>query len=255
MKIAFLPRWRTGRQMWLPPMSEVQIFAFLDRYATLIVLGLLVLLNIAITPNFLSMQTLNVNITQVCTIVIVAVGMTMVIATGGIDLSVGSLIALSAVMLVAGGIQPDRGAAKQRCDDPLASGRAAEIFGRMTSSLGGPADFVDNYERYLPHAPVVRPVHAEGVLVEVDTRAVGNAIIELGGGRHEVGETLDLSVGFTDIAPIGTVLDSNRPLAVVHAATAEDADLAKNNLLAACRFAAEAPDPRPAICRIMTGSD
>jgi ribose/xylose/arabinose/galactoside ABC-type transport system permease subunit len=84
--------------MWLPPMSEVQIYAFLDRYATLIVLGLLVLLNIAITPNFLSMQTLNVNITQVCTIVIVAVGMTMVIATGGIDLSVGSLMAISGAL-------------------------------------------------------------------------------------------------------------------------------------------------------------
>jgi thymidine phosphorylase len=165
------------------------------------------------------------------------------------------VMALSAEMLVAGGIELDRDAAKQRCDDAVTSGRAAEIFGRMTAALGGPADFVEDYEKYLPHAPVVRPVHAEGVLVEVDTRAVGNAIIELGGGRHEVGETLDLSVGFTDIAPIGTSLDSNRPLAVVHAATAEDADLAKNNLLAACRFAAEAPDPRPAICRIMTGSD
>jgi ribose transport system permease protein len=36
-----------------------------------------------------------VNLTQVCTIVIVAVGMTLVIGTGGIDLSVGSLMAIS----------------------------------------------------------------------------------------------------------------------------------------------------------------
>ncbi|MXU66018.1 ABC transporter permease [Rhodobacteraceae bacterium KN286] len=74
------------------------IYAFLDRYATLIVLVLLILLNIAITPNFLSVQTLNVNLTQVCTIVIVAVGMTLVIATGGIDLSVGSLMAIAGAL-------------------------------------------------------------------------------------------------------------------------------------------------------------
>ena len=47
------------------------------------------------TPHFASWQTLNVNLTQVATIVIVSVGMTLVIATGGIDLSVGSLMAIS----------------------------------------------------------------------------------------------------------------------------------------------------------------
>ncbi len=79
-------------------MSDRRIYAFLDRYATLIALALLILLNLAITPNFLSMQTLNVNLTQVCTIVIVAVGMTLVIATGGIDLSVGSLMAIAGAL-------------------------------------------------------------------------------------------------------------------------------------------------------------
>jgi galactofuranose transport system permease protein len=51
--------------------------------------------NFAVTPHFASWQTLNVNLTQVATIVIVSVGMTLVIATGGIDLSVGSLMAIS----------------------------------------------------------------------------------------------------------------------------------------------------------------
>ena len=46
----------------------------------------------------MSVQTLNVNLTQVATIVIVGVGMTLVIATGGIDLSVGSLMAISGAM-------------------------------------------------------------------------------------------------------------------------------------------------------------
>jgi ribose/xylose/arabinose/galactoside ABC-type transport system permease subunit len=67
----------------------------LARHGALIALALLVLFNLAFTPNFATWQTLNVNLTQVCAIVIVGVGMTLVIATGGIDLSVGSLMAIA----------------------------------------------------------------------------------------------------------------------------------------------------------------
>src|SRR5262245_47532755 len=63
----------------------------LKRYGVFIALALLILFNFAVTPNFATMRTLSVNLTQVCMIVIVGVGMTLVIATGGIDLSVGSL--------------------------------------------------------------------------------------------------------------------------------------------------------------------
>jgi thymidine phosphorylase len=163
------------------------------------------------------------------------------------------VLALCAEMLVVGGIERDRDAAMACCDDAVTSGKAAEVFGRMVVALGGPADFVENPANYLPRAPVVRPVHAEGVLAGLDTRAVGNAIIELGGGRRQVGEKLDLSVGFTQVAPVGSVLDSERPLAVVHAATEADAEAAAANLLAACRFGADAPGSRPVIVEILEG--
>lgn len=63
-------------------------------------LGLLALLlyNVIFTSNFITTQTLNVNLTQVATIVIVGVGMTLVIATGGIDLSVGALMAIAGAL-------------------------------------------------------------------------------------------------------------------------------------------------------------
>jgi galactofuranose transport system permease protein len=67
-------------------------------YGALIALLVLVLYNVLFTRNFLTAQTLNVNLTQVATIVIVATGMTLVIATGGIDLSVGSLMAIGGAL-------------------------------------------------------------------------------------------------------------------------------------------------------------
>jgi len=164
------------------------------------------------------------------------------------------VLALCAEMLVVSGIEADRTAARQRCDETITSGRAAEIFGSMVAALGGPADFVDNRDAYLAKAPVVRPVHAQGYLTSVNTRSVGYAIIELGGGRHRVGETLDLSVGFSDVAPIGTLLDTETPLAVVHAASDADADQAEQLLLSACVLGEEPPAAAQVVTEIIPGT-
>jgi ribose transport system permease protein len=78
--------------------TKTSPLVLLSRYGTFAAFVALLMFNIAVTPHFLSWQTLNVNLTQVATIVIVATGMTLVIATGGIDLSVGSLMAISGAL-------------------------------------------------------------------------------------------------------------------------------------------------------------
>ena len=71
------------------------LWALLNRNATLAALLALILFNVFFTNHFVSWSALDINLTQVAGIVIVGVGMTLVIATGGIDLSVGSLMAIS----------------------------------------------------------------------------------------------------------------------------------------------------------------
>ena len=162
------------------------------------------------------------------------------------------VLGLCAEMLIASGEEDDRGKATARCDEAVTSGRAAEIFGRMVAALGGPADFVENSAAHLPQAPVVQEIRGSGTLQSINTRLVGNALIELGGGRKVVGEALDLAVGFTDFARVGSDL-SEVPLATVHAANEEDARQAQENLLAACVSGDSAPEERPIISEIMTG--
>ncbi len=70
----------------------------LRHHGGIVALIVILLFNAAFTPNFLQLQTLFVNISQVATIAIVAMGMTMVIATGGIDLSVGAVMALAGAL-------------------------------------------------------------------------------------------------------------------------------------------------------------
>ena len=78
--------------------KNFDVLALFRRHAALAALLAIIVFNFAVTPHFASWQTLNVNLTQVATVVIVAVGMTLVIATGGIDLSVGSLMAISGAL-------------------------------------------------------------------------------------------------------------------------------------------------------------
>lgn len=162
-------------------------------------------------------------------------------------------LALCAEMLVVAGLADDRESARQACDRAVTSGRAAEVFAGMVAALGGPGDFLDDYRSHLPSAPVVRPVHADGYLTAMDTRLVGNTIIELGGGRRRLGDTLDLSVGFTDIAAVGTRLDADTPLALVHAASEAEADRAAGLLRSACAFSEQASETRPVVTDILSG--
>jgi len=151
------------------------------------------------------------------------------------------VLSLCAEMLAVSGMEDDLDAAWNRCDAAVTSGRAAEIFDAMCVALGGPRNFVADSAKHLPVAPVTHPVFAAGYLSAVDVRAVGNAIIELGGGRHQVGEVLDLSVGLSHVASIGTLLDKDVPLAVIHAATEDHAQLAESLLLEACTTSTTAP--------------
>ena len=69
-----------------------------------------------------------------------------------------------------------------------------------------------------------------------------------------MGEVLDMSVGFSDFACIGTHLDSETPLAVVHAATEDDADKVSASLLKACTTSSVAAGKSPVIAEILTGN-
>jgi thymidine phosphorylase len=142
-------------------------------------------------------------------------------------------IALSAELLVLGGVVADRDAARGAAERALDGGQAAERFAAMVAELGGPSDLVDDPDRHLPAAPVVRAIEADqsGVVTEIDVRAVGVAIIGLGGGRARETDAVDHSVGLTEVAAIGErVGPGEGPLAVVHARDEDSAERAAREL-------------------------
>ena len=69
-----------------------------SKYKSLIGLVLLCAIITFVTPSFLSLSNITNVFTQVSVNAIIAVGMTFVILTGGIDLSVGSTLAISGAL-------------------------------------------------------------------------------------------------------------------------------------------------------------
>lgn len=128
-------------------------------------------------------------------------------------------LALGAELLVAAGLHPDAATAEQRLLVTLSSGEAAERFQKMVTLLGGPGDFISRAQHHLPKAPIIRPVHAaeSGTVERIDTRQLGLAVIELGGGRRITSDRIDPAVGLTQLAGKGAAVDAATPLALVHA--------------------------------------
>jgi thymidine phosphorylase len=137
----------------------------------------------------------------------------------------------------------------------LESGAAAEHFARMVAALGGPADLLERPDEHLPQAPVMVEAHAErdGVVAGLDVRAVGLAIIDLGGGRRREDDAIDHAVGFTEVAAPGErVGPHGRPLAIVHARDQEAAAHAADAIRAAFSVGDRVLDENPAVLEIVS---
>jgi thymidine phosphorylase len=159
-------------------------------------------------------------------------------------------VALGAEVLVLGGLATDAGEGKRKIEDAFNSGRAAEVFGRMVEALGGPGGFMENAGPHLRLAPVTRAVPPErpGIVQSVDSRAVGIAIIEMGGGRARPEDRIDHGVGYTRLAAVGSAVGGeDAPLGIVHARTDSHAEKAAAALRAAYTVGDAPPPERPVV--------
>jgi thymidine phosphorylase len=165
------------------------------------------------------------------------------------------VMALGAELLVLGGLDPEPAAARGRLEAALDSGAAAERFARMVAALGGPSDLIEDPDRHLPAAAVVRPAlpEAPGVIGAMDLRQIGLTVVELGGGRRDAEDRIDHGVGLSKVAGIGEAVGPERPLALVHARSPAAAEAAERALRDAFDLGAAATDETSPIIRRLAG--
>jgi pyrimidine-nucleoside phosphorylase len=126
--------------------------------------------------------------------------------------------ALAVEMLLLAGTETDRPVASRRVSEALSSGRALDKFRELITAQGGNAGIVDD-PGLLPQAAQVELFEAptKGTVATVDPRLLGRAVVEMGGGRRQLGDTIDPSVGFVVSARPGAKVLKDEPIASIFA--------------------------------------
>lgn len=160
-------------------------------------------------------------------------------------------MALCSEMLISGGLAATAQEAQAKLQAVLDNGRAAEVFARMVAAQKGPVDFIERMDHYLPAPMLSKAVYADrpGIVGAMDTRALGMAVVSMGGGRRRASDSIDYSVGFSEMAQLGDSVDAQRPLAVIHAATEASWQEAAAAVKRAVAVGSEQPQVTPVIYR------
>lgn len=163
-----------------------------------------------------------------------------VLTSGATDGAMARItIALGGEVLALGGLAADAADGEGRIARAITSGQAASLFGEMVAALGGPTDFVERWRDRLPAAPTVLdilPLDA-GFVTAIDTRALGEAVVHLGGGRLRGDDRINPAVGLSDIARIGEEVNAQTPLLRIHAADESEGRAVAASLRAAFTLA------------------
>ena len=169
-----------------------------------------------------------------------------VLAGGGPDDLREISLALAAEVLVMKRLAESTEQARQTLLGHLSSGRAMDKFREMVRAQGGDLD-----------APRPRAAKAtltsdaNGFIGSIDVEQLGWAIIEMGGGRKHVGQSIDHSVGLEMLVRLGDRVEHGQPLVNVFA-RAENSDAALAQVRSAIQIAKDPCAPAPLIAERIT---
>ena len=120
-------------------------------------------------------------------------------------------IELGSELLLATKHAASRQEAANRLAQKIDDGSVMDRFERMVAAQGGVL------KAPLPLAPatvIESPV--AGNILSIDCRAIGEAIIKMGGGRRKKGDAIDHSVGIRVHGRIGDRIEKGQPILTVH---------------------------------------
>jgi len=155
-------------------------------------------------------------------------------------------MALGTAMLVLGGAASSQEAARTMMADAISSGRALIKLEEIIDAQGGDSGVVSDLGR-LPRAAHAETFLAkrEGVVQSVYPRAIGYGSISLGGGRRNMEDRIDPSVGFVITAKPGLHVAKGQSLATIHARSKEDLTLGRSILEGAIVIGDSMVNPLP----------
>ena len=162
-------------------------------------------------------------------------------------------LALAAHMLVLSGVHADVDSAMQASANSLTDGSAANVFEKMVAAQGGPSAILSTYGRDVKVAVHTVEVTSDqsGYVSAQDTRAIGMAVVAMGGGRTDPSAKIDHSVGLTDIVQIGDRVEKGSPLALIKAHDEQSALAVADMIKSAVKLSDDQPNMSPVVAEIV----
>src|SRR6185437_4702753 len=161
--------------------------------------------------------------------------------------------ALGAEMLQVGGVAADGDDARRQMERAISSGAAARRFQEIIEAQGGNPGVVDD-PAVLPQAGACELFEAprRGFVARVEPRAVGRALVALGGGRVRPEDRVDPGVGFVITAKPGDWVERGEPVATIFARDEAGVEAGRAALRGAIVIADEADHPLPLVSHRVT---
>jgi pyrimidine-nucleoside phosphorylase len=152
---------------------------------------------------------------------------------------------LSAMMLEQSGAERTIESARHRAATALESGEAWKKFLAMVEAQGGDPRSVERAGG-LPRAPVIAdvPSPSSGRVVAIDTFALGELVVGIGGGRATKDDAIDPRVGLMVRKHVGDAVERGEPLLQIHLAAADAAAVER---AAACFTISDSIPPSPSL--------
>ncbi len=155
-------------------------------------------------------------------------------------------------MLTLGEAARDVSEARQKAAAAIKDGSAWDKFLELVKAQGGDLNYVKDPTLF-PTASVIEivPSPKTGYISQIHARIVGETAVDLGAGRAKKGDQIDHSVGIEVLREVGEFVKKGEDLFVLHSASRDDFERAKECLLAAHQWSDKAVDPLPLVYDII----
>lgn len=152
-------------------------------------------------------------------------------------------IELTARMLVLTGISRNVDEASALCLEKIWDGAVLERFRQNIELQKGNPSICDKPEMLLEKKILQIPVKAaeSGFVTEIDTKAIGEAVCTLGGGRVQVKDTIDYAVGFACEKKLGDEVKKGESFGTIFCRNQNQLHQISENLRNAYKIGVEKP--------------
>jgi len=154
------------------------------------------------------------------------------------------VMVLGSYMLIGAKCAENEEEARKLLNEAISSGKALEKFKEWIVAQGGDAEIIDDYSK-LPLAKSKCQIVASksGYISKIDTKAVGKAVLSIGGGRETKESEIDLSVGVEIFKKTGDEVNVGDVLGVVYSDNTNGLFDARDMLVSAITVTEDMAEP------------